>query len=107
MADTSQREPLVKVDHLTVHFDAGRSGFWGQKHLVVHAVDDVSFEIYPSETLGLVGESGSGKSTTGRAILRRVPIKSGRIYFQSQDITDLDEAGWRRIRLHPRPCGPA
>jgi oligopeptide/dipeptide ABC transporter ATP-binding protein len=100
MADTLQKAPLIKVDHLTVHFDAGRSGFWGQTHLVVHAVDDVSFEIYPSETLGLVGESGSGKSTTGRALLRRVPIKSGRIYFQDQDITDLGEEGLRPLRRH-------
>jgi len=44
---TSAREPLVKVDHLTVGFDAGRKGFWGQKRQVVHAVEDVSFKIYP------------------------------------------------------------
>ena len=63
-------EPLVRVEELTVRFDAGRGGFWGQNRRVVHAVNRVSFEIYPGETLGLVGESGSGKSTTGRAVLR-------------------------------------
>jgi peptide/nickel transport system ATP-binding protein len=93
-------EPLVKVENLTVHFDAGRSGFWGQKRLMIHAVDDVSFEIFPGETLGLVGESGSGKSTTGRAILRRITPVSGKIYFQGRDITALDEEGLRPMRRH-------
>jgi peptide/nickel transport system ATP-binding protein len=93
-------EPLVKVENLTVHFDAGRSGFWGQKRLMIHAVDDVSFEIFPGETLGLVGESGSGKSTTGRAILRRIPPVSGKIYFQGRDITPMDEKGLRPLRRH-------
>ena len=100
MPNAQETDPLVKVEKLTVHFDVGRSGFWGQHRLVVHAVDDISFEIYPGETLGLVGESGSGKSTTGRAILRRIPVESGRIYFQGKDITDIDEQALRPLRRH-------
>lgn len=93
-------EPLVKVEHLTVHFDAGRKGFWGQQRQIVHAVEDVSFQIYPGETLGLVGESGSGKSTTGRAILRRTPIAAGTIVFKGEDITPLTEHQLRPIRRY-------
>ena len=100
MTNPPNIEPLVKVENLTVHFDAGRSGFWGQKRLMIHAVDDVSFEIFPGETLGLVGESGSGKSTTGRAILRRIPPVTGKIYFQGRDITLMDEEGLRPLRRH-------
>ncbi|MGD9042703.1 MAG: ABC transporter ATP-binding protein [Desulfobacterales bacterium] len=100
MPNTQETDPLLKVEKLTVHFDVGRSGFWGQHRLVVHAVDNISFEIYPGETLGLVGESGSGKSTTGRAILRRIPVESGRIYFQGKDITDIDEQALRPLRRH-------
>ena len=95
---THSAKPLVSVEGLTVHFDAGRSGFWGQKRLIVHAVDNVSFRIARGETLGLVGESGSGKSTTGRAILRRVPIVRGRIFFKEQEITDVDGQALRPLR---------
>lgn len=66
--------------------------------MVVRAVEDVSFDIYPGETLGLVGESGSGKSTTGRAILRRVPAAGGRIFFKGRDITQIEPANLRPLR---------
>ena len=98
--ETPSAKPLVTVEDLTVHFDAGRSGFWGQKRLIVHAVDNVSFKIARGETLGLVGESGSGKSTTGRAILRRVPIVTGRIFFKEQEITGVDGEALRPLRRH-------
>jgi len=91
-------EPLVRVDGLRVHYPVGRAGFWGQKKLFLHAVDDVSFEIRPGETLGLVGESGSGKTTTGRAILRKVPITAGTIEFRGEDITRLGGEQLRRMR---------
>jgi len=93
-------DALVAVDGLTVHFGGGHSGFWGQNRLVVHAVDDVSFSIRPGETLGLVGESGSGKTTTGRAILRRVPITRGRVSFRGQDITESTGEPLRQLRRH-------
>ena len=91
-------EPLVRVDDLTVRFPAGRAGFWGQEKLFLHAVEGVSFEIERGETLGLVGESGCGKSTTARAILRRVPLTSGRIRFAGQDITEVEGETLRQLR---------
>lgn len=87
--------PLVAVKDLSVLFDGGRAGFWGGKRLIVHAVEKVSFDIHPGETLGLVGESGSGKSTTGRAILGRIPVSEGQIFFQGKEIT---HAGKNQVR---------
>ena len=97
-ADTG--EPLVRVENLTVHFPIGRSGFWGREQRVVHAVDDISFDIHKGETLGLVGESGSGKSTTGRAVLLKIKPTSGRVFFRGQDVTSVGGEELRRLRRH-------
>jgi peptide/nickel transport system ATP-binding protein len=93
-------EPVLRVEGLSVRFPVGRTGFWGRQERVVHAVDDVSFEIPRGRTLGLVGESGSGKTTTGRAILRRAPVCEGRIELLGQDITAVDGEDLRQLRRH-------
>jgi peptide/nickel transport system ATP-binding protein len=91
---------LLDVRDLSVRFPVGRAGFWGQKRLTVHAVDDVSFVVHKGETLGLVGESGSGKTTIGRAVLRRLPVSAGRIRFRGDDITQLGGEPLRKLRQH-------
>jgi oligopeptide transport system ATP-binding protein len=95
----STTSDLLRVERLTVHYPI-RGPLFSRERAVVHAVDDVSFEIRQGETLGLVGESGSGKSTAGLAILRRVDITSGRVFFDDQDITNLAGAELRRWRQH-------
>lgn len=64
----------------------------------IHAVNDVSFEIKPGETIGLVGESGCGKSTLGKAVMRLVPASNGRIVLDGKDITGMDAGQLRPIR---------
>jgi oligopeptide/dipeptide ABC transporter ATP-binding protein len=95
--------PLVEVEDLSVRFDVGRSGFWGQHRQFLSAVDQISISIAQGEVLGLVGESGSGKTTTGRAILRRAPIASGSIHFKGEDITNISGESLRRLRRHMQP----
>ena len=70
-----EREVLLNVEHLCMHFHAKA----GRRKTLVKAVDDVSFQVYRSETFGLVGESGCGKTTTGRTILRLHTPTSGNI----------------------------
>ena len=90
--------PLVEVDHLKVYF-AIKSGVLLDRHVGdIRAVDDVSLEIRRGETLGLVGESGCGKSTVGRTILRLYKPVDGRILFDGEEITDLDERALRPLR---------
>ena len=89
-------EPLLSVSHLTKHFSA--AGGLRSKGGVVRAVEDVSFEIYPGETLGLVGESGCGKTTVGRLILRLEEPTSGHIIFAGTDLGKASEAELKAIR---------
>jgi peptide/nickel transport system ATP-binding protein len=92
--------PLVEVDHLSIRFPVGRSGFWGKQVKYVRALDDVSFSIAKGETLGLVGESGSGKTTVGRAVLRRITPAEGTIRFRGEDITQTTGEPLRKLRRH-------
>jgi peptide/nickel transport system ATP-binding protein len=90
--------PLVSVDRLKVYF-AITSGIVLDRHIGdIRAVDDVSFQIRRGETLGLVGESGCGKSTVGRTILRLYKPVDGRIVFDGDDITELDDRALRPLR---------
>ncbi len=90
-------EALLRVRHLKKYFPI-RGGLFSREVARVHAVDDVSFDIRPGETLGLVGESGCGKSTTGRTILRLVEPTAGEVWFQERNVTALDKRALRQIR---------
>ena len=78
----NRKEPLVKVENLKKYFNIHKKG-------VLKAVDDVSFEVYKGETLGLVGESGCGKTTCGRTILNLYPRTDGKVTFEGKDIAEL------------------
>jgi peptide/nickel transport system ATP-binding protein/oligopeptide transport system ATP-binding protein len=90
-------DPILRVENLVKHFPI-REGVFNTEVGAVQAVDDVSFEVAPGETLGLVGESGCGKSTTGKVILRLLDPTSGKIYFDGRDITNLSRREMRPIR---------
>ena len=92
MADTNERTPLLKVEHLSKEFPA-ESGMFAKRFSkrVVSAVNDISFEIYPGETFGLVGESGCGKSTTGRTIMRLTKPTAGKVFFQGKDVAEMSK----------------
>ncbi len=85
-------EILLETKHLTKEFPTDRKG------QVVHAVNDVTLQIYKGETLALVGESGCGKSTLGRTLIRMLPATGGEIFFKGQEITGLSEKEFRAIR---------
>ena len=85
MADT-----LLQVRHLKKYFKTG--------HGMLHAVDDISFDLERGKTLGLVGESGCGKSTTGRSILRLIEPTSGEVFFEGKDVAKLSKTEMRHMR---------
>lgn len=88
---------LLKVDHLKKYFPI-RHGMFARHVGDVKAVDDVSFELYEGETLGIVGESGCGKSTTGRAIMRLHEPTEGKVMFDGIELTDLNNEQMRKVR---------
>ncbi len=88
-------EPLIAIRDLEVYFDMGRG-----KKGIVKAVDGVTFDIYPGETLGLVGESGCGKTTLGRAILRLIEPTAGQVLYHGKDLAHLSAREMRKQRRH-------
>lgn len=90
-------DALVRVENLRKHFPISY-GLFDKKKSFVRAVDDISFDIEKRETVGLVGESGCGKSTVGMATLRLIEPTDGKVFFDSEDILQLDREGLRAIR---------
>jgi oligopeptide transport system ATP-binding protein len=98
-------EPLLAIRDLKVHFDLAGKSAWARfagkgGTRAVKAVDGVSIDIYPGETLGLVGESGCGKSTLGRAILRLNEPTSGQVLYHGRDLAHLSTREMREHRRH-------
>ncbi|HMI03945.1 MAG TPA: ABC transporter ATP-binding protein [Pedobacter sp.] len=90
-------KPLLQVKGLCTWYPVN-SGLFGKTKEFVKAVDQVSFDVFPGETLGLVGESGCGKTTLGRSILRLVEPTSGEILFEGRSVTDLNKKDLRSMR---------
>jgi oligopeptide transport system ATP-binding protein len=89
---------LLRVDHLVKYFPITQGIIFQRQIGAVHAVDDVSFDIYEGETLGLVGESGCGKSTTGRTILQLYRPTSGNVFFQDKNLAQMRGNDLRKMR---------
>ncbi len=92
-------EPIVETRGLGKYFPV-RRGAWGRVRGWVRAVEDVSLQVWPGETLGVVGESGCGKTTLGRLMLRLLDATSGAAYFQGRNLADLDGRELRSLRRH-------
>ena len=91
------QEPLLEINNLKTHFPNKKS-FFGKTKTWVKAVDDISFKLYPGETLGLVGESGCGKTTLGRTILKLIEPTEGAIILNGEDITHYSNKKMRPLR---------
>lgn len=94
-----QSKPILEVRNLKKYFPIKTKGIF-KKEVVEYkkAVDDVSFNVYPGETLGLVGESGCGKTTLGRMILHLIPPTAGQVFFEGRNIFELKAEAVRQLR---------
>jgi oligopeptide transport system ATP-binding protein len=91
--------PLLSVRDLSVHYAIkGSSGWPWARPQVLRALDGVSFDLYPGETLGVVGESGCGKSTLARALLNLAPATAGSVAWRGRPMRSGDKGGWQAMR---------
>ena len=97
-ASAPKGEPVLSVRNLAKHFPIRSKGLIRRKVGDVHAVCDVSFDIYDRETVCIVGESGCGKTTTGRLVLNLVPASSGSVVWHGQDLTTMSPRAMRPLR---------
>ena len=89
MSEEKDRQPFISVRDLKKYFCLDNYKLAKAKARYIHAVDDVSFDIYKGEIFGIIGESGSGKSTIGRCVLKLIDVDSGEIYFDGKNITHV------------------
>ncbi len=89
--EKNNAEPLLKIENLRKYFHIPGKG-------ELHAVDDISLDIMPNETLGLVGESGCGKSTVGNVLMQLTPATKGQVYFEGEDIFHADRSRINYLR---------
>ena len=92
-----KKEPILKLQNIKTYFPV-KKGIFGRVTDYVKAVDDVTFDVYPGEILGLVGESGCGKTTLGRTILRLVEPTDGKIIYKGTEVNSLSNNELRKIR---------
>jgi len=90
-------EPVLKVRNLRTWFPT-KTSLFGKPLEYVKAVDDVSFDVYPGETMGLVGESGCGKTTLGRTILQLIKPTGGSVIYNGQELTTMTTGNLRELR---------
>ena len=91
------KSPLLEIQNLKTYFSLEKNIF-GKTTSWVRAVDDVSFKVFPGETLGLIGESGCGKTTTGKSIVHLAPITSGRIFYKGNDVFKMSNRDFLNFR---------
>lgn len=91
------RKKILELKNVKTYFPTKRD-FFGNTTQWVKAVDDISFDVYEGETMGLVGESGCGKTTLGRTILKLAPITSGEVIYNGKSLLDMDNASLLEIR---------
>lgn len=96
-ADLMTREKILQLKGVKTYFPSKRD-FFGNVKDYVKAVDDVTFDVYEGETMGLVGESGCGKTTLGRTILRLAPATAGEIIYKGRNVLDLNQADMLDLR---------